>query len=70
MTPMLADLHVLVADDQPDVARALCRPVERAGARPHFVDSGTAALAAATSRPYDLMIVDLKMPLYALYGCD
>jgi DNA-binding response OmpR family regulator len=62
MTPQLAGVHVLVADDQPDVARTLCRPVERAGARLQFVDSGTAALKAATGRPYDLIIVDLKMP--------
>jgi DNA-binding response OmpR family regulator len=62
MTRQLADVHVLVADDQPDVARTLCRPVERAGARLHFVDSGTAALTAAAGSPYDLMIVDLKMP--------
>ncbi|GAB3147469.1 hypothetical protein GCM10027290_30790 [Micromonospora sonneratiae] len=62
MTPPLADVHVLVADDQPDVARTLCRPVERAGARLQFVNSGTAALTAATGRPFDLMIVDLKMP--------
>jgi DNA-binding response OmpR family regulator len=62
MIQQLADVHVLVADDQPDVARTLCRPVGRAGARLHFVDSGTAALEAASSRPFDLMIVDLKMP--------
>ena len=62
MTQQLADVHVLVADDQPDVARTLCRPVERAGARVRFVDSGTAALAAASERPYDLIIVDMKMP--------
>lgn len=62
MTSQLAGLHVLVADDQPDVARTLCRPVQRAGARLYFVDSGTAALTVATQRPFDLMIVDLKMP--------
>ncbi|BCB86620.1 response regulator transcription factor [Phytohabitans suffuscus] len=62
MTPQLADVHILVADDQPDVARTLCRPIERAGALLHFVNSGTAALETATGRPYDLMIVDLKMP--------
>ncbi|MEU4594241.1 response regulator [Micromonospora aurantiaca (nom. illeg.)] len=62
MIRQLADVHVLVADDQPDVARTLCRPVERAGARLHFVDNGTAALTAATGRPFDLIIVDLKMP--------
>jgi hypothetical protein len=29
VTPRLADTHVLVADDQSDVARTLCRPLER-----------------------------------------
>lgn len=62
MTAILAGVRVLVADDQQDVARSLCRPLERAGARLRFADSGTAALAAAGDEPYDLILVDLKMP--------
>lgn len=44
MNQRLAGILVLVADDQSDVARTLCRPLQKAGARIHFVADGQAAL--------------------------
>ncbi|WP_432973517.1 response regulator transcription factor [Dactylosporangium sp. CA-233914] len=62
MTDHLDGTLVLVADDQPDVARSICRPLEKAGARLRFVPDGEAALAAVADRPVDLLLVDMKMP--------
>jgi CheY-like chemotaxis protein len=58
----LSDTIVLVADDQSDVARTLCRPLHKAGARLRFVDNGRAALKQIATRPTDLVLVDMKMP--------
>ncbi|MDG6101937.1 response regulator [Dactylosporangium aurantiacum] len=62
MTDDLDGTLVLVADDQPDVARSICKPLEKAGARLRFVSDGEAALAAIVDRPLDLLLVDMKMP--------
>ncbi|MEU4112865.1 response regulator [Streptomyces sp. NPDC027717] len=62
MIQHLADIRILVADDQKDVARTLCRPLQKAGARLHYVTDGQAALDQMASRPYDLVLIDMKMP--------
>jgi CheY-like chemotaxis protein len=62
MTQHLTDVRILVADDQKDVARTLCRPLQKAGARLHYVTDGQAALEQMASRPYDLVLIDMKMP--------
>ncbi|MGW1635604.1 response regulator transcription factor [Streptomyces lavendulae] len=61
MNQQLADIHILVADDQKDVARTLCRPLQRAGARMHYVTDGMTALEQIANRPYDLILIDMKM---------
>ncbi|MFI8807314.1 response regulator [Micromonospora chalcea] len=58
----LADVRVIVADDQVDVARTLCRPLHAAGARLQYVEDGRAALRAISERPFDLAVIDMKMP--------
>lgn len=62
MTQQLDAAHILVADDQVDVARTLCRPLHKAGARLRFVTDGNAALQEISSRPFDLILIDMKMP--------
>ncbi|MFD7411632.1 PleD family two-component system response regulator [Kitasatospora purpeofusca] len=62
MTQPLADVRILVADDQEDVARTLCSPLRRAKARLHFVTDGQAALQALASNSFDLVLLDMKMP--------
>ncbi|MFI8989875.1 response regulator transcription factor [Streptomyces antimycoticus] len=62
MTQPLTDVRILVADDQKDVARTLCRPLQKAGARLHYVTDGQAALDQMANRPYDLVLIDMKMP--------
>lgn len=62
MIQELANLRILVADDQADVARTLCRPLQKAGARLRFTTDGYAALQEITTRPFDLILIDMKMP--------
>ncbi|MEU0414758.1 response regulator [Streptomyces griseorubiginosus] len=62
MTASLTHTRILVADDQSDVARTLCRPLQKAGARLRFVTDGHTALQEIATRPYDLVLIDMKMP--------
>ncbi|WP_405430645.1 response regulator [Streptomyces anulatus] len=62
MTHPLADIQILVADDQADVARTLCNPLRRAKARLTFVEDGQAARDALAAQPFDLVVIDMKMP--------
>ncbi|MFJ9606406.1 response regulator [Kitasatospora sp. NPDC101176] len=62
MTHPLADIQILVADDQADVAKTLCIPLRRAKARLTFVGDGQAALNALAAQPFDLILIDMKMP--------
>ncbi|MFI2187609.1 PleD family two-component system response regulator [Streptomyces sioyaensis] len=62
MTQQLANMRILVADDQADVARTLCRPLHKAGVRLRFAEDGHAALQEIAARPFDLLLIDMKMP--------
>ncbi|CAM5275583.1 response regulator (plasmid) [Streptomyces viridifaciens] len=62
MTQALAEARILVADDQGDVARTLCGPLRKAGARLRYVSDGQAAIEAVAAQPFDLVLVDMKMP--------
>lgn len=62
MTDQVTGARILVADDQTDVARTLCSPLRKAGAQLRFVPDGHTALAEIATRPFDLIIVDMKMP--------
>ncbi|MFK0111785.1 response regulator transcription factor [Streptomyces sp. NPDC091217] len=62
MTSPLNGVRILVADDQVDVARTICGPLRKAGAKLRFAPDGNAALRDMTSWPFDLVVVDMKMP--------
>lgn len=62
MTGALEGARILVADDQPDVARTLCQPLRKSGARLTFVPNGRAALDALSTQVFDLAVLDMKMP--------
>lgn len=53
---------VLIADDEPHIARVLKLSVEGAGCRVATVGSGQAALRKAATDPIDLLVVDIAMP--------
>ncbi len=54
--------RVLLAEDSPDNQRLLRYVLERAGAEVEIVGTGTAAVAAALSGRYDLILMDMQMP--------
>jgi signal transduction histidine kinase/CheY-like chemotaxis protein/HPt (histidine-containing phosphotransfer) domain-containing protein len=63
----LADMEVLVADDNDTNRRILAEMLRSWGLRPTLVDGGRAALdelarAAAAGRPYRLLLLDAMMP--------
>lgn len=62
MSTTLSRFRILVADDQLDVARTLCRTLQSHGALFTFVSDGQQAYARVDAEPYDLLIVDMKMP--------
>jgi two-component system response regulator HydG len=61
MTPPRADPLVLVIDDHPEMARLLADQLGDAGYRVDVAHGGREALERARSRPYDLVITDLRM---------
>jgi DNA-binding response OmpR family regulator len=54
--------HVLVAEDNPDVADALALLLEREGHEVHVADDGVAALAEAERRLPDAAVLDIGLP--------
>lgn len=55
-------LRVLVVEDEPDLAAAICFQLERAGYRARAVHEGRAALAAVLGEPPDLIVLDRMLP--------
>lgn len=53
--------HVLLADDDPGVRRAMVTSLSRAGFEVTAVDDGAPAIALAGSSPHAIVIVDLHM---------
>ena len=62
MTTVLSGARILVADDQPDVARTFCNPLGGAGAQIKHVPDGLTAWQTIQEYPFDLLLVDMKMP--------
>jgi signal transduction histidine kinase/ActR/RegA family two-component response regulator len=56
-------LHVLIADDNPTNRFVAARLLEMFGCTHELVNDGAEALAAATRRPFDLILMDIKMPV-------
>ncbi|MGE0445331.1 MAG: response regulator transcription factor [Vicinamibacterales bacterium] len=55
-------MHILVAEDDADIADLIALYVRKAGWTPYVVASGDAALAHARSQPVDLVVLDLMLP--------
>lgn len=53
---------ILVVDDKKDICEMLCELLEEEGYKTASAQSGNAALKKLAEGPFDIMIVDLKMP--------
>ncbi|UCE60875.1 MAG: PAS domain S-box protein [Phycisphaerales bacterium] len=54
--------RVLVAEDSADLRGLMTEAISAAGAEVHAVADGEAAVATATDTPFDLIILDVRMP--------
>ena len=61
--PVAAGLRVLVADDNPVNRMIAERLLDAMGCLVDTVEDGRAAVEAAMSRPYDLVLMDVTMPV-------
>jgi CheY-like chemotaxis protein len=55
-------LSILVAEDNPSNRRVLVTMLKRMGYRPDAVADGKEVLQALELRPYDLVLMDVRMP--------
>jgi CheY-like chemotaxis protein len=55
-------LRILVAEDQPQNRQLIRQVFQSRGYRAEVVENGREALDAATTRDYDLVLLDLRMP--------
>jgi DNA-binding response OmpR family regulator len=53
---------ILVVDDEPTIAEVVARYLARAGYETRTAGDGPAAVAAATSRRPDLVVLDIRLP--------
>lgn len=54
--------HILIVEDDPDIAQLIVLYLEKAGFRVERLASGRDAIASITGRPPDLVILDLMLP--------
>jgi DNA-binding NtrC family response regulator len=57
--------RILIVDDEPRIALALCRALEHSLGRQHEIDISPVAetaLKKLESRPVDLLVTDMRMP--------
>ncbi len=59
----LGKLRVLVAEDNPNNQKVIRLLLRRLGIEPHIVANGQQAVEAANSNPYDIIFLDLQMPV-------
>jgi DNA-binding response OmpR family regulator len=55
-------VHILIAEDDADIANLIGHYVHKSGWQAHIVASGTDALVHAREAPTDLVILDLMLP--------
>jgi two-component system, OmpR family, response regulator len=55
-------LKVLVVDDEPNIALAVCYLLDKEGMQTTTASSGEQALELLRSYPYDLIVLDVMMP--------
>lgn len=54
---------ILVAEDNPDNQRLIALNTRRLGPEAKLVENGALAVAAALAQPYDLILMDMQMPV-------
>jgi len=62
LRPLPANLRVLVAEDHPPNRLLIERFLSDQGLTPDVVENGRLAIAAAIQTPYDIILMDLRMP--------
>jgi len=62
ITPPIPGARLLVVDDEPNVRAALARSLNLRGYRADEASTGFQALRMLQTTPYDLMVLDLRMP--------
>ena len=55
-------MHILVAEDDRDIAELIAHYFQKAGWTPHLVGAGDAALAHARAHAVDIAILDVMLP--------
>jgi DNA-binding response OmpR family regulator len=55
-------VHILIAEDDRDIASLIAHYMQKSGWHPHVVASGDEALACARTEPVDLAILDVMLP--------
>ena len=55
-------MHILVAEDDRDIASLIAHYAQKAGWHPHIATSGDEALAYARTQPVDIAILDVMLP--------
>ena len=55
-------MHILVAEDDRDIANLVAHYLEKSGWKAHVAGAGDDALAYARAHPVDLIILDVMMP--------
>ena len=55
-------MHILIAEDDGDIAELIALYARKAGWTPHITASGDGALAYARSEPVDIAILDIMLP--------
>ena len=58
----MSSVRILVVDDEPEVMQLCLRILSQQGYAVHGVTSGQEALTCLESQPFDLLVVDIKMP--------
>ncbi|MFB1486373.1 MAG: response regulator [Thiocapsa sp. C3-sup] len=61
--PRFDGASILVAEDKPVNQEVAKRLLEKTGARVTLVDDGAAAVAIVAKQPFDLVLMDLQMPV-------
>ena len=55
-------MHILVAEDDPDIANLVDHVLRKAGWTTHLAESGDAALAYARAESVDVVVLDIMLP--------
>jgi len=58
----LQSVHILVAEDDRDIANLVAHYLQKAGWHAHVVGAGDDALAHARAHPVDLIVLDVMLP--------